>query len=121
MPTSIPIGTFASRATIRSRATFSRRAISPQAPSPIRCSVFFPGSIPIVTITALGLRDMGGVPSVIAPPACFSVEAGARPVPPILGSRGSAEQGLHQALDGQRLLHARHFGIGRLDRSWVVA
>src|ERR1700758_1423066 len=52
MPASIPIrhgGTFASRDTILARATFSRSTIPPRASRPIRCSVFLPGSIPMVT------------------------------------------------------------------------
>src|SRR5262249_4009198 len=60
-PASIPIrhgGTFASRDTIFVRATFSRSTIAPRASRPTRCSVFLPGSIPIVTIAVLNLRSM---------------------------------------------------------------
>src|ERR1700757_920682 len=56
MPASIPIrhgGTFASRDTILARATFSRSTIPPRASRPIRCSVFLPGSIPMVTTAVL--------------------------------------------------------------------
>jgi hypothetical protein len=35
------------------RATFSRTTIPPRASRPTRCSVFFPGSIPMVTTAVL--------------------------------------------------------------------
>src|SRR6476469_8653029 len=44
--------------TISVRATFSRSTIAPRASRPTRCSVFLPGSIPIVTIAVLNSRGM---------------------------------------------------------------
>ena len=38
---------------------FSRRTMAPPLSRPIRCIVFLPGSIPIVVIVLVGLRDMG--------------------------------------------------------------
>src|SRR6516165_4000946 len=84
---SIPIkhgGTFASRDTILARATFSRSTIAPRVSRPTRCSVFFPGSIPMVTTAVV---DFGmGWCSFCCPPYSKLVSwAGARPVHPILG------------------------------------
>src|SRR6266542_120184 len=62
MPASMPIrqgGTFASRAAIRPRASFSRKTTAPLASRPTKCSVFLPVSMPIVQANPASVfRDM---------------------------------------------------------------
>jgi hypothetical protein len=55
------------------RATFSRSTISPRASRPTRCSVFLPGSIPMVTIVVPTLRGMACLLVLVAPQACSLV------------------------------------------------
>ena len=69
MPASIAIehrGTLASRAAIRPRAIFSRKTIAPWSSRPIKCRVFLPVSMPMVSATVACLMGHGDVLLVVS-------------------------------------------------------